>query len=74
MKYQKLINELNNLLDSASRERQKHQGKLKAYLEQFKAEEKELQRKMQKENDEIGREKLERKLNTIKQAYAVLDC
>ncbi len=74
MKYQKLVNELNNLLDSATRERQKHQGKVEAYLEQFKAEEKALQRKMQKENDEFGREKLERKLSTVKQAYAILGC
>ena len=72
MKYQKLVNELNILLDSATKERQRHQEKLKAYLEQFKAEEKELQRKMRNENDEVGREKLERKMNTVRQAYTIL--
>ena len=74
MKYQKLVKELNNLLDSATRERQKQQGKVQAYLEQFKAEEKELQKKMQNENDKIGREKLQRQLSTVRQAYAILGC
>ena len=74
MKYQKLVKELNNLLDSATRERQKQQGKVQAYLEQFKAEEKELQEKMQNENDKIGREKLQRQLSTVRQAYAILGC
>ena len=72
MKYQKLVNELNDLLDSASKERHRHQEKLKAYLEHFKAEEKELQRKMRKANDEAGREKLKKKMSTVRQAYTIL--
>ena len=72
MKYQKLVNELNNILDSATREQQKHLRKVEAYLEQFKAEERALEKRMRKESDEVGRAKLEKKLNTVREAYAIL--
>lgn len=73
MKYKKLVAELNSLLDSVARQRDRHQKKVKQYLEQFKSEEKELRKQLENETDKGGREKLERDLGLVKQAYAILD-
>ena len=72
MKYQNLVNELNNLLDSATRKRHKHQKKLKFYLGQLKTEEQKLRKKLEKENNKPTRRKLKRDLGVVKNAYAIL--
>lgn len=72
MKYQKLVNELNNLLGSATGQSHKHQEKLNLYLGQFKTEEQKLRRKLENENNKTSRGKLKRELGVVKEAYAIL--
>jgi len=72
MKYQKLVNELNNLLGSATRRSQKHQDKLDLYLGQFKAEEQKLRRKLEKADNKTSRGQLKKELGAVKEAYAIL--
>jgi len=74
MKYQKLVNELNHLLDSAARRHHKHQKKIKLYMGQFKAEEQSLHKKLDKEKDKKSRRKLKRELSAVRKSYAVLGC
>lgn len=72
MKYEKLINELNNVLGSAAKQSQKHHETLKFFLQQFKAEEQNLRKKLEKENSKTSRKKLKRELGTVKKAYELL--
>ena len=72
MKYEKLINELNDLLGSATKRSHKHQEKLKLYLGQFKAEEQKLRKKLKNESSEMNRGKLERELGMVEEAYVML--
>ena len=72
MKYQKLVNELNNLLDSAARRHHKHQKKIKLYLGQFRTAEQGLHKKLAKEKDKNSRRKLKRELSAVRKSYAVL--
>ena len=72
MKYERLINELNDLLGSAAERSHKHQEKLNLYLGQFKAEEQKLRKKLKNESSKMGRGKLERELGMVKEAYVIL--
>ena len=72
MKYQKLVNELNNLLGSATRRSHEHQEKLNLFLGRFKAEEQKLLEKLENENNKTSRGKLKRELGMVKEAYAIL--
>ena len=72
MKYQKLVNDLNNLLDSATKQHHKRQEKLEFYLRQLKAEEKKLRKKLEAKNNKIMRRKLKKDLSLIKNTYAIL--
>lgn len=72
MKYQKLVNELNDILDSAAREHQRRQKKLKTFFRQFKEEEKNIRKKLKKENNKANRKKLKKELGMVKEAYAIL--
>lgn len=72
MKYQHLINELNNLLDSAAKKRRKHQKKLKLYLSQLKTEEQKLRNQLKQETNKTARRELKRDLGVVKNAYAIL--
>ena len=73
MKYKKLVNELNNHLALAGKEEHKHQKILKSYLECIKTEEQDIQTKLENENDETSRRKLNKKLDVVKEAYGMLD-
>ncbi|MCP4286765.1 MAG: hypothetical protein GY792_20365 [Gammaproteobacteria bacterium] len=72
MKYQKLVDELNTLLDSASVRKEKHQETLKAFLMQIKTEEKKLLAKLSNASDKHSRKKWKRELSLVKDAYAIL--
>jgi len=73
MKSHKLVNELNSLLDSATKERQKHQETLKAFFRHFKDEEQIIRKKLNKEHNKINRKKLKRKLGMVQEAYDILN-
>ncbi|MCU7928274.1 MAG: hypothetical protein KZQ97_17800 [Candidatus Thiodiazotropha sp. (ex Dulcina madagascariensis)] len=73
MKYQKLVNEINFLLGSVTKEREKQRKKLKYHLRQVKAEEQKLRKKLEKENCGASRKKLKRELSSVKKAYVLLD-
>ncbi len=73
MKYQKLVNDLNNLLDSANRQHHKRQEKMKFYRGQFKAEEKILRKKLEKETNIKHCRRLEKELGMVKDGFKVLD-
>lgn len=72
MKYEKLVNELNDLLGSATERSHKHQEKLNLYLGQFKAEEQKLRKKLENKSSKMNRGKLERELGMVKEAYVML--
>ena len=72
MKYQKLVDELNNLLDSAARQQQERQDKLKFYQAQFKAEEQKLRKQLKKNSEKVNRKKLKKELGMVQKAYAML--
>jgi hypothetical protein len=72
MKFQKLVNELNGLLDSSAREQHKHHEKLKFYLRQFKTEEQDLRKKLKREDNKTNRKRLKRDLGMVKKGYQIL--
>ena len=73
MKSQKLVNELNSLLDSATKEHQKNQKILRAFYKQFKVEEQKVRKELKKERNERNRKKLKRKLSVAQEAYHILE-
>lgn len=72
MKYQKLAKQLNDALCSATKDHHKHQEKVKYFLGLFKNEEQSLLDKLKQENCKADRKKLERELDTVHRAYALL--
>ena len=72
MTYEMLAIELDNCLDMAAREKRDYQDSLKAFLQQFKKEERSLRKRLAKEHNETTRKQLERELTTVQQAYARL--
>ncbi|RRS31656.1 MAG: hypothetical protein OI74_13550 [Gammaproteobacteria bacterium (ex Lamellibrachia satsuma)] len=72
MKYQKLINELDSLLDSTSKQCHKRQDELNFFLRQLKAEKKKLLKKLERQNSKTMRRKLKKDLGLIESAYASL--
>lgn len=72
MKSQKLINELDTLLTTASIERKKHQKTLKAFFQQFQNEEQSIRMKLDKEKSKSSRKKLKKELGMVREAYDIL--
>lgn len=72
MKYQKLTNKLNDLLDLTGREEDKHQEKLNKYFWRLRAEEQKLRKKMKNEIDKTSRKRLKKKLNIVNKGYDLL--
>ncbi|MBL3527178.1 MAG: hypothetical protein JMN27_13065 [gamma proteobacterium endosymbiont of Lamellibrachia anaximandri] len=72
MKYQKLLNELDSLLDSATKQCHKRQDELKFFLGQLKAEKKKLRKKLERKNTKTMRRKLKKELSLVENAYANL--
>ena len=72
MKSQKLVNELNDLLDSAAKEHHERQKTLKIFFRLFKEEEQDIRKKLSKENNKANRKKLKRKLCMVQDAYEIL--
>jgi len=73
MKYQNIVNDLNNLFDSASREQHKREHTLKAFLRQFTSEEQKLRKKLNKASNDHKRSKLKKELDLVKAGYKLLD-
>lgn len=73
MKYQKILDELNGVIESTNHCRMKHQEILKGFLAQFKAEEEKLTKKLNESTDDESREKWEEKLGLVKEAYHLLE-
>jgi hypothetical protein len=73
MKYQKLLDELNTVMESTSDCRKRHQETLKTFLMQFKAEEEKLIGKLKNATDENSRNKWEKKLGLVREAYEILE-
>lgn len=72
MKYQKLVDELNNLLDSAARQQQERRDKLKFFQAQFMAEEQKLRKLLKKNSEKAKRKKLKKDLRMVQKAYTML--
>ena len=73
MIYQKLVDELNSVIEATSHCRERHQETLRTFLVQFKAEEEKLIRKLKKATDENSRNKWEEKLGLVREAYQMLE-
>ena len=72
MKYQKLVDELNNLLDSAATQQQERRDKLKFFQAQFMAEEQKLRKLLKKNSEKAKRKKLKKDLRMVQKAYTML--
>ena len=73
MKYRKIVDDLNNQLDSAAREQHKREEKLKTFLREFTTEDQKLQKKLEKESNDNKRSILEKKLNLVTAGYELLE-
>ncbi len=73
MKYQKIVNELDSLLDKAAHEQEKRQKKLQDFLRQFTSEEQKLRVRLESASDDSKRTKLEAKLKRIRLGYELLE-
>ncbi|MCB1867263.1 MAG: hypothetical protein KDI43_01710 [Gammaproteobacteria bacterium] len=73
MKYQKLLDELNTVIEATSHCRQKHRETLRTFLVQFEAEEKKLIKKLKHATDDKSRSKWEEKLGLVREAYEILE-
>ncbi|MCB1868180.1 MAG: hypothetical protein KDI43_06490 [Gammaproteobacteria bacterium] len=73
MKYQKLTEKLNDLLDLTGQEENKHQDSLNKYFWRLRTEEKKLRQKIKNEKDNASRKRLKKKLNRVNEGYALLD-
>lgn len=73
MKYQKLTEKLNDLLDLTGQEQDKHQDSLNKYFWRLRTEEKELRQKMKNEKDKASHKRLKKKLNRVNEGYDLLD-
>ena len=73
MKYRKIVDDLNNQLDSAAREQHKREEKLKTFLRQFTTEDQKLRKKLEKESNNNKRSILEKKLNLVTAGYELLE-
>ena len=72
MKYQRLTNELDDLLDLIDREEDKRQESLNDYFWRLRAEERKLRRKIENEENKNSRRKLKKKLNNVIEGYDLL--
>ena len=72
MKYTKLINELDGLLDSAYTEQKRHRDGLSRFLSRFAEEEASLHRRLKEERDEDDRVRIKRDLDLVKTGYKLL--
>jgi len=73
MKSQKLVNELNDLLASAAKEREDHKKTLRTFFRQFKDEEQDIRKKLRIEDNKASRKKLKKKLGMVQEAYGILN-
>ena len=73
MNYKKLVNELDNLLDLATKEQNKHKKVLEHYLQKITAKEKVLRRELESEKKRSARGKLNKELGMVKTGYELLN-
>lgn len=72
MKYQKLTDKLNDLLELTGREEDKKQENLNKYFWRLRAEEQKLHKKIKNENDKTSRKRLKKKLKIVNEGYDLL--
>jgi len=72
MKSQKLVVELNNLLDSATKEQKKRRKRLKLYAEKVKTEEKIMRAKLKKNINKSTQRRLKKELVLVNKAYELI--
>ena len=72
MKYEKLVNHFNNLLNVVEDEQKKRQKKLKYFFEQLESEELKLLKKMKKEDSKANCKKLKKELHIVYKTYDLL--
>jgi len=73
MKYQKIVDDLNNELDLLAREQQEHGKKLEVFRRQFKTEDQKVQKRLKKESENDKRSKLKKRLDLVKEGYELLE-
>ncbi|MEW8026782.1 MAG: hypothetical protein AB2792_15870 [Candidatus Thiodiazotropha sp.] len=73
MKHQKLVKEINFLLDTVEKKREKQRTKLKCYLSQVKAEKQKLRKKLTRESSTANRKKLKKELDAVNKVYGMLN-
>ena len=73
MKYQKIVDDLNNEFDLVAREQHERGKKLSAFLRQFNTEDQKLQKRLNKGNEDNKRSKLKKQLNLVKEGYELLE-
>ena len=71
MKSKKLVVELNNLLDSATKEQKKRRKGLKIYADKVKTEEKIIRAKLKNNVTKSTRRKLKKELSLVNKAYEI---
>ncbi|MEW8012567.1 MAG: hypothetical protein AB2818_16135 [Candidatus Thiodiazotropha sp.] len=73
MKHQALVKEINFLLDTVEKKREKQRKKLRCYLSQVKAEKQKLRKKLTSESSMTNRKKLKKELNAVNKVYSMLN-
>jgi len=73
MTVQEITSALNEQLDNFAKYQSDRQEQLNIFNKQFKAEEKKIHIKLEKQTNKNSRRKLKKKLGTVKKAYVMLD-
>ena len=73
MKYQKIVDDLNNEFDLVAREQHERGKMLNAFLRQLKTEDQKLQKRLNKGSEDNKRSKLKTQLNLVKEGYELLE-
>ena len=73
MKVQEIISELNEQLDYFAKYQIDRQEQLNIFNKQFKAEEKKIHKRLEKQTNKNSRRKLKKKLGIVNKAYVMLD-
>ena len=72
MKYQKIIDELNDQFESAVRCQKHREKKLEAFRRQLKIEEQKLKKIMKRVSEGSTRSEIKRQLSLVKEGYELL--
>ncbi len=73
MRYQKIVDDLNNEFDLVAREQNKSGEKLETFLRQFKTEDQKLRKRLKNGVKGNKRSNLKKQLNLVKAGYELLE-